>query len=141
MQLLQSRSASVFAYAKSGFLLTLLSCEVESKTKILEQMSLCLRKPTKCLDAWAKTKAQISFAVTAKLISAIVFATWIVQSFFFNPKFQASSLLLDCKGWFVSDLVRTQIVGFLPHRLKSFLQQGVNQMLLPVLLSVLFVYH
>ena len=36
--------------------------------------------------AYAKTKTQISFAVTAKLISAFVFATWIVQSLFFlNP--------------------------------------------------------
>ena len=42
-----------------------------------------------------KTKTQISFAVTAKLFSAFVFATWIVQFFFFlNPKFQASSCLL-----------------------------------------------
>ena len=42
-----------------------------------------------------KTKTQISFAVTAKLISAFVFATQIVQSLYFlNPKFQASSHLL-----------------------------------------------
>ena len=39
----------------------------------------------------AKTKAQISFAVTAKLISAFVFSTQIVQFLFFlNPKFQTS---------------------------------------------------
>ena len=39
--------------------------------------------------------AQISFAVTAKLISVFVFATRIVHFLFFlNPKFQASSLLL-----------------------------------------------
>ena len=45
--------------------------------------------------AYAKTKAQISFAVTAKLISAFVFATRIVYfPFFLYPKFQASSLLL-----------------------------------------------
>ena len=45
--------------------------------------------------AYAKTKTQISFAVTAKLISAFVFATWIVQFLFYlNPKFQASSHLL-----------------------------------------------
>ena len=45
--------------------------------------------------AYAKTKTQISFAVTAKLISAFVFATWIVQSLcFLNPKFQVSSHLL-----------------------------------------------
>ena len=45
--------------------------------------------------AYAKTKTQISFAVSAKLISAFVFATWIVQSLcFLNPKFQVSSHLL-----------------------------------------------
>ena len=42
-----------------------------------------------------KTKTQISFAVTAKLISAFVFATRIVQSLYFlNLKFQASSHFL-----------------------------------------------
>ena len=55
-------------------------------------MSLVMRNQ---LFAYAKAKTQISFAVTAKLISAFVFATWIVQSLFFlNPKFQASSNLL-----------------------------------------------
>ena len=45
--------------------------------------------------AYAKTKTQISFAVTAKLISAFVFATRIVQFLFYlNPKFQASSHIL-----------------------------------------------
>ena len=49
--------------------------------------------------AYAKTKPQISCAVTAQLISAFVFATWIVQSLYFlNPKFRASSHLL----WFPS---------------------------------------
>ena len=44
--------------------------------------------------AYAKTKTQISCAVTAQLISAFVFATWIVQHLYFlNPKFQASSHL------------------------------------------------
>ena len=42
--------------------------------------------------AYAKTKAQISCAVTAQLISAFVFATREVQFLFFLiPKFQASS--------------------------------------------------
>ena len=51
-----------------------------------------MRKPA---FAYAKTKPQISFAVTAKLISAFAFATRIVQSLYFlNPKFQASSHLL-----------------------------------------------
>ena len=40
-------------------------------------------------------QTQISFSVTAKLISAFVFATRIVESLFFmDPKFQASSHLL-----------------------------------------------
>ena len=52
-----------------------------------------MRKPAFCI--YAKTKTQISFAVTAKLISAFVFATRIVQSLYFlNPEFQASSHLL-----------------------------------------------
>ena len=51
-----------------------------------------MRKPAFCI--W-KTKTQISFAVTGKLINPFVFATRIVQSLnFLNPKFQASSHLL-----------------------------------------------
>ena len=46
-------------------------------------------------SAYAKTMTQISFAVTAKLISVFVFATRIVQSLYFlNTKFHASSCLL-----------------------------------------------
>ena len=42
-----------------------------------------------------RKQRQISFAVTVKLISAFVFATWIEQFLYFlNPKFQASSHLL-----------------------------------------------
>ena len=45
--------------------------------------------------AYAKTKTQISLAVTAKLISVFVSATQIVQSLYYlNPKFQSSSHLL-----------------------------------------------
>ena len=52
-----------------------------------------MRKPDFCI--YAKTKALISCAIIAHLISAFVFATKIVQSFYFlNPKFQASSYLL-----------------------------------------------
>ena len=55
-------------------------------------VSRIMRKPS---FAHAKTVAQISFAVTAKLISAFVFTTGIVQFFYFlNPKFPASSHLL-----------------------------------------------
>ena len=43
-----------------------------------------------------KTKVQISFTITAKLISVFVFATLIVQFLFYlNSKFQASSFLLS----------------------------------------------
>ena len=52
-------------------------------------LSPVVRKPA---FAYAKTKTQISFAETAKLISAFVFATRIVQSpYFLKPKFQVSS--------------------------------------------------
>ena len=50
---------------------------------------------------------QISFAVTAKLISAFVFTTRIVQSLYFlYTKFQASTHLVWFvpTAWFVSDL-------------------------------------
>ena len=54
-------------------------------------------KPTICIceTKGADQLRGYSFAVTAKLISAFVFATQIVHFLFFlNPKFQASSLLL-----------------------------------------------
>ena len=55
-------------------------------------MSLVIRKPDFCL---CENKAADQFAVTAKLISAFVFTTPIVQSLFFpDPNFLASSYLL-----------------------------------------------
>ena len=51
-------------------------------------MSRVVRKPF--FFAYAKTKALISFAVTAKLISAFVFATWIAQYLFYLNPFQTS---------------------------------------------------
>ena len=52
-----------------------------------------MRKAAFCI--YAKTKTQTSFAATAKLISAFVFATRIVQSLYFlNAKFQGCSYLL-----------------------------------------------
>ena len=69
--------------------------------------------------AYAKTEAQTSYEVTAKLISAFVFATQTVQSLFLlNPKFQASSLLLLLyRPVCVRPGLKTQIVGFLMQRL------------------------
>ena len=50
-----------------------------------------MRKPTICI---CENKDADQLRGTAKLISAFVFATWIVQSLYFlNPKFQASSHL------------------------------------------------
>ena len=56
-----------------------------------QHVSRVMRKPTICI---CENEDAFSFAVTAKLISAFVFATWIVQYLYFlNPKFQASSHL------------------------------------------------
>ena len=61
--------------------------------------------------AYAKTKTQISCAVTAEVISAFVFYTWIVQFLFFlNTKFvvvaqadlyQTSSKRPFLAGWLI----------------------------------------
>ena len=68
-----------------------------------------------------KTKTQINFAVTAKLISVFVLAILIVQSLcFLNPKFQASSRLL----WLHSLLCVGP--GRKPQR-PVFSQQGSNK--------------
>ena len=74
-----------------------------------------LGKPAICIG---ENKGTDSFAVTAKLISAFVLATRIVQFLYFlNPNFQPLTIFCDCTGWFMSDLVGTQIVGFPTHRL------------------------
>ena len=83
----------------------------KKKKKILDSFIWCARKIYPCtayykrsswenrLFAYAKTKTQISFAVAAKLISAFVFATRIVQSLYFlYTKLQACSHL----GWLYS---------------------------------------
>ena len=65
------------------------------KLWIVMQLMYEPRHEKKTDFAYAKTKTQISFALTAKLISAFVFATKLVQFLYFlNPKFQASSYLL-----------------------------------------------
>ena len=60
---------------------------------VFHYLSRVVRKPTFCICV--KTKTQISFAVTAKLISAFVFATQILQLLYFlNPEFQVSNHFL-----------------------------------------------
>ena len=68
-------------------------------------MTRCTKK--KKLSAYAKTKAQISFAVAAKLISAFVFTTRIVQFLLYlnAQNFKILALFCDCTGRFVSGLV------------------------------------
>ena len=68
--------------------------------------------------------AQISFAVTAKLISAFVFATQIVQSLYFlNSKFQASSHLL-CLYSLCRDLFGNPKDRFVATQLKMIINTG-----------------
>ena len=56
--------------------------------------------------AYAKTKVQVSCAVTAQLISTFVFATGIVQSLsYLYQNFKLLGCFCVCTGRFVSDLV------------------------------------
>ena len=55
--------------------------------------------------AYAKTKQQISCAVTAQLISAFVFATRIVQFLFFLNQKLKLHMFYGCTDRFVSELV------------------------------------
>ena len=97
----------------------------------LHYMSLVMRKPA---FANAKTKTQISFAVTAKLISVFVFATRIVQSLYFlNPKFQASGHL----RWMYSPVCNGP--GLKPRRL-VFSERGSYYNVLVILDSYVNVY-
>ena len=77
------------------------------------------RRTRKQNSAYVKTKAQISCAVTVQLISAFVFATWILQYLIFlKPKLQASRIFSVtvqaglCWAW-----LETEIVSFLLRRL------------------------
>ena len=70
------------------------------------------------IDIWAASweNQRFAYAKTKTLISAFVFATWIVQYLYFlNQKFPASTLAISssCTAWFVSDLARIHNVGFL----------------------------
>ena len=67
-------------------------------------MSLVVRKPVFCI---CENKEQISFAVTAKLISAFFFfVTYIVQSLYFHLRnFKPLAILCGCTAQFMSDLV------------------------------------
>ena len=65
------------------------------------QMSFVMRKPAFCICE-NKDVDLLICAVTAQLISAFVFATWIVQSLF---SFKPLNIFYSCTAWFVSDRV------------------------------------
>ena len=65
---------------------------------------------------YMRKKAQISCTVTAQLISALVFATYIQSLYFLNPKFKASSHLLMLYSP-VCAWSETPKTGFLASRL------------------------
>ena len=102
-----------YTFSESGHL-CILKCSEFIRFEYLH-MSLVMIKPG------FRTKTQISFAVTAKLISAFVFATQIVQSLYFlSTKFQASSHLL----WLYSPVCVGP--GRKPRR-PVFSQRGSNE--------------
>ena len=66
------------------------------KNHLMGKPTICIGENKDADQLRGYREAQISFAVTAKLISAFVFATWIVQFLFYlYPKFQASSSFLS----------------------------------------------
>ena len=99
-------SCQTFTYCTSSTRCIILGDSVKSSRSQIQTSKSCDLYSSKYLSyelrfgdnqifAYTKTKPQISFAVIAQLISAIVFATWLVQSLFYlNSKFHASSLLL-----------------------------------------------
>ena len=77
----------------------------------------CTRKPTICI-----CENKDADQLTAKMISAYVFASRIVQFLYFLNlhNFHLLTIFCDCTGRFVLDLVGTHIVGFLTHMLICF---------------------
>ena len=62
--------------------------------------------------AYAKTKAQISFTVTANLICTFIFATWIVRLLSNSKIFKLLAIFCACAAWFVSNLSGNHNVVF-----------------------------
>ena len=83
-------------------------------TCVLRQMSRCTRKPTICI---CENKDADQLCSTCRLISAFVFAPWIVQYLFYlyHKLYSVTVQSGLCQTW-----SETQIIGFLTHRLKSF---------------------
>ena len=78
-------------------------------------MSHFVRKPTICTS---KNKDADQLRGNREADQCLYFRYW-DSTIPLNTKFQASSLLtVTCTAWFVSDLVRIHIVGFLKFWLK-----------------------
>ena len=74
-----------------------------------------MRIPTFCICE-NKDADQLRGFLTAKLISAFVFATWIVQSLYFL-NFMTLDIFCGRTAWNASDQVGNKNVGFLMTRL------------------------
>ena len=77
---------------------------------------------------YAKPKAQISYEVTAQLISTVVFVTRLLQFLsYLNPKFKDNPASVAVQSGLCQTWSETPIVGFLMHRLipkLKFLPRG-----------------
>ena len=90
---------------------------------------------------------QISYVVTARLMSTFVFASLIVRNLFLNPKFHASSIYCYWTDQFVANLVCPKPQGhvFSSHgsnqvRLMIGITGRMREIILPLLRMMLF-YH
>ena len=73
-------------------------------------------KPTICIG---ENKGADQLRGYREADHALVFATWIVQFFFYlTPNFKLLVCFCSCIGRFVSDLFGNHIVGFSTRRLK-----------------------
>ena len=122
-------TANIISADKTGFIMMasqffcmrgyLRFCFTQAYTCIFTALYL-RRVVRKSAFAYAKTKTQISFAisfaVTVKLISPFIFATRIVQTLYFL-NFRPLAIFYRYTAWFVSDLMKTPKTGFLRTRL------------------------
>ena len=96
---------------KDSSITLLINTKFQTSSHLL--FSVFSRRGRNRFFAYAKTKTQISFAVTAKLISAFVFESKIVQSLYLLIRnFKPLAIFCGCTAWFVSDLVENSEVRF-----------------------------
>ena len=94
LEVISSRPDQVSVY-RTICPLVINSSRLQQYQETTQQPLIGPRHEKKRIFAYAETKAQISCSVSAQLISAFVFATWIVQFLFYlYLKFQAPSLFL-----------------------------------------------